>query len=645
MIDQDTVEKIIQAARIEDVVSDFVTLRKRGVSLVGLCPFHNERTPSFAVSPAKNLFKCFGCGKGGSPVTFIMEHEHLNYGEALRYLAAKYGIEIVEKELTEEEKERRSSRESCFALNDFALKYFEHNLWETDEGQSVGLRYFRDRGFTDAVIKKFRLGYSLASKDSLAVHALKSGYPRKLLLQTGLCSETREGGLIDRFRGRVMFPVHTISGKVVAFGGRVLQTADNTAKYLNSPESEIYHKSNELYGVFLAKQSMVKNDRCYLVEGYTDVMSMHQSGIENVVASSGTSLTEGQIKQIHRFTPNIVVLYDGDSAGIKASIRGIDMLLREGMNVKTVLLPDGEDPDSFAKGRDSSEFARYLNEKETDFIHFKSRLLLSEAGGDPVKKAGLISGIVESIAQIPDVIVRQMYIKDCSLLFEMRESVLTAEVAKKIAASRAAEKKKAAGAQAAPSPATATAAAEQDLPPMALRPFAYKEERNLITFLIEKCNETMTLATEDGGEESISMRDYIMGSLEADGFEFEFPLHRRIAQEAMNRPATLKQDLLNNPDPGLQKYAFELCDNNTAFPEGELSAAALAYYAERSVLEFKSKMLEQRSKQMPGLIRAAKGDDAKIAELLSEQAQLKELRSKLKIYMAEMVRPGWNNNP
>ena len=356
MIDQATVDRIIDAANILDVVSDFVTLRKRGVNYIGLCPFHDEKTPSFSVSPSKGICKCFSCGKGGSAVHFIMEHEQLSYYEALKYLAKKYNIEIKERELTDEEKQMQSDRESMLIVNSFAQEYFTNILFEHAEGRSVGLAYFHERGFRDDIIKKFSLGYSLEQRDALFKEAEKRGYKKDYLLKTGLCLEGQNGYVSDRFRGRVIFPVFSLSGKVLAFGGRILKKDDKMAKYVNSPESEVYHKSNELYGIYHAKQSIVKNDCCFLVEGYTDVLSMHQSGIENVVASSGTSLTPGQIRLIHRFTNNIIVLYDGDAAGIKASLRGIDLILKEGMNIKVVLLTDGDDQDSFSRKKSPASF-------------------------------------------------------------------------------------------------------------------------------------------------------------------------------------------------------------------------------------------------------------------------------------------------
>ena len=430
MIDQPTIDRILDAANIVDVVSEFVTLRKRGINYVGLCPFHTDKTPSFYVSPAKNICKCFACGEGGTAVHFIMKHEQLNYFDALRYLAKKYNIEIQERELTDKEKQRKSDRESMLIVNSWAQQYFTTQLYEHVEGKTVGLRYFAERGFREDTIRKFQLGYSLDKRDALYKEATKNGYKKEFLEKTGLVIAYDNGGVNDRFRGRVIFPVHTLSGKVVAFGGRVLKKDEKTAKYVNSPESEIYHKSNELYGIYFAKQAIVKEDRCFLVEGYTDVISMHQAGIENVVASSGTALTQGQIRLIHRFTSNITVLYDGDAAGIKAALRGIDLLLEDGMNVKVVLLPDGEDPDSFARKHNASQFSEFIKHSETDFIRFKTRLLLDDAGTDPIKRSALITDIIRTVAIIPDNIARSIYIRECSAMMEIDEQVLLNEVNK-----------------------------------------------------------------------------------------------------------------------------------------------------------------------------------------------------------------------
>lgn len=438
MIDQSTIDRILDAAQIVDVVSEFVTLRKRGVNYIGLCPFHNEKTPSFSVSPSKGVCKCFSCGKGGNVVHFIMEHEQLSYYEALKWLAKKYNIEIKERELTDAEKQAQSLRESLFVVNQFASEYFQDILYNHIDGQRIGMTYLRSRGFRDDIIRKFQLGYSTDAPDGLARAAAQKGFREEFLEKTGLCYKKDNGTLHDRFWGRVIFPVHILSGKVVAFGGRVLSSATKNVqmKYVNSPESEIYHKSRELYGMYFAKQAIVRQDCCFLVEGYTDVISMHQSGIENVVSSSGTALTSDQIRLIHRFTNNITLLYDGDGAGIKASLRGIDMLLEEGMNIKVCLLPDGDDPDSFARKHNATDYQAYINAHEVDFIRFKTNLLLEEAGRDPIKRAGLISSIVRSISVIPDAIVRSVYIRECSQLLQMEEKILVEATAKLIGQAR-----------------------------------------------------------------------------------------------------------------------------------------------------------------------------------------------------------------
>ena len=429
MIDQATIERILDSAEISDVVSDFVTLRKRGVNMLGLCPFHNEKTPSFTVSPAKGIFKCFGCGKGGNSVNFIMEHENLTYPEALKWLAKKYHIDVVEHEDTEEQKQLNDERESLMIVSGFAQKYFTRYLWEENEGRTIGLSYFRERAFRDDTLKKFEVGYAPDGKTPFTDAAQKEGYKIEFLEKTGLTIK-RDDWVRDRFAGRVMFPIHNLAGRVIAFGGRILKEDKNTAKYLNSPESEIYHKSKVVYGIFQAKREISKTDKCYLVEGYTDVLSMHQAGIENVVASSGTALTVDQIRLVKRFTPNITIIYDGDEAGIKASLRGIDLVLEEGMNVKVLLLPSGEDPDSFAKKMGASGYLNFIKENETDFIQFKTRLLLKSTENDPVAKARLISEVIRSVAVIPDTITRSVYIKECSKLLDVNEEVLYNEVQK-----------------------------------------------------------------------------------------------------------------------------------------------------------------------------------------------------------------------
>ncbi len=431
MIDRATLDRIYASANIVEVVSDFITLRKKGVNYQACCPFHSEKTPSFVVSPSKGLYKCFGCGKGGNAVTFVMEHEGLGYVDALKYVAKKYGITVEEKELTPEEQRRNDDRESMMVVSSYASDYFRDALHKTDEGRSVGLSYLRSRGMTDATIERFQLGFCPAAGDKFTRDAMSSGYKEEFLTATGLTIKRETGGFYDRFAGRVMFPIHSISGRVVGFGGRTLRTDKNVAKYLNSPESQIYHKSALLYGLFFAKKAITQDDCCILVEGYTDVISMHQAGVENVVASSGTSLTEEQIRLIGRFTRNVTVIYDGDPAGIKASLRGIDMILREGLNVRVVLLPEGEDPDSFARAHSASELKEYIRAREEDFLSFKTRVLLADSQGDPLKKAALINDIVQSIAEIPDPVIRSVYIKECARQMEVDDALLTSEVARK----------------------------------------------------------------------------------------------------------------------------------------------------------------------------------------------------------------------
>lgn len=433
MIDRETVDRIYAAANIVDIVGDYVTLRRKGVNYQACCPFHNEKTPSFVVSPSKGVYKCFGCGKGGNAVTFLMEHENIAYPEALKMVAKRYGIEVQEKEMSEDEVRRNDDRESMFALNGWAAEYLASYLHHETEGVSVGLAYFRQkRGMTDATIKQFGLGFCPARGDRMSKDALAAGYKEEFLLSTGLSLRREsDNSLYDRFRDRVIFPVHNISGRIVAFGGRTLRTDKTVAKYQNSPESEIYSKKRELYGLYFAKKAIQQHDYAILVEGYTDVISMHQAGVENVVSSSGTSLTTEQIRLLSRFTKNITVIYDGDSAGIHASLRGIDMILKEGMNVRVVLLPSPEDPDSFARGHTATEVQEYIRANEQDFLAFKAKLLLQDAQGDPIRKAALIGDMVQSITQIPDPIQRSVYIKECARIMEIDENILISEVARK----------------------------------------------------------------------------------------------------------------------------------------------------------------------------------------------------------------------
>ena len=432
MILQSTIDRVLAAADIVDVVKDFVSLRKVGSSYKGLCPFHDDRTPSFIVTPSKQLCKCFACGAGGNVVKFIQMHEQLTWPEAIKYLARKYGIEVEETQMNDEARETAKLRESMLVLNEFACDWFTHTLKNDVDGVAVGMSYFRSRGFRDDTIQKFRLGFSPDRRDALSIKAMEAGYEGDLLEKTGLCFKNDNGKFTDRFRGRVMFPIFSVSGRVVGFGGRVLAKATKgvSQKYVNSPESEVYSKSRELYGLFQAKQSISKNDRCYLVEGYTDVISMHQSGVENVVASSGTALTPGQVRLLHRFTSHVTMIFDGDAAGQKAALKGTDILLAQGMNIKVLLLPPDEDPDSFARSHTADEFRRYIEENEMDFIHFMTQLKLKETKNDPIKRAEVVNEIVKSVAVIPNDILRQMYVHECSTLLQMREEVILQAVTK-----------------------------------------------------------------------------------------------------------------------------------------------------------------------------------------------------------------------
>ncbi|WP_372950171.1 DNA primase [Mariniphaga sp.] len=531
MIDHSTIQRILDAADITDVVSEFVTLRRRGVNMLGLCPFHNEKTPSFTVSPAKGIFKCFGCGKGGNSVNFIMEHESLSYPEALKWLARKYSIDVVEEEETEEQKQLKDERESLMIVSAFAQKYFTRNLWEENEGRTIGLSYFRERSFRDDVLKKFEVGYSPDGKAPFTEAAQKQGYKMEFLEKTGL-SIKRDDWVRDRFAGRVMFPIHNLAGRVIAFGGRILKDDPKAAKYLNSPESEIYHKSKVLYGIFQAKREIARTEKCYLVEGYTDVLSMHQAGIENVVASSGTALTSEQIRLVKRFTPNITIIYDGDAAGIKASLRGIDLVLEEGMNVKVLLLPDGEDPDSFAKEKGASGFREYIDENETDFIQFKTRLLLKDAEKDPVAKARLISEVIRSVAVIPDTITRSVYIKECSKLLDVNEEILYTEVRKQKHKQNDEFRKKEMRERRDVQPNFFEE--PQQKQPVEIKPTEFLiEELEFLRFLLKHCN---TVIFEEEGENpneivEVKVSEYMIDELENDDLVPENPLFRKIFYE------------------------------------------------------------------------------------------------------------------
>lgn len=615
MIDNETKERILAAAKIEEVVGDFVKLHRSGSNLKGLCPFHEEKTPSFMVSPSKNICKCFGCGKGGTPVNFIMEKEHLTFPEALRYLADKYHIEIKEKELTSEEMKAQSMRESMMQVNKFAAEYFVNTLWNTDEGKSVGLSYLRSRGITDEMIKKFKIGYCPDRYSAFYDTAVKSGFDPKVLTEVGLCSKG-ERHTTDRFRGRVIFPVHSISGREVAFGGRALKMDEKTAKYVNSPESLIYHKSNELYGIYFAKNEIVKKDNVYLVEGYTDVTSMHQSGIENVVASSGTSLTYGQINMIHRFTSNITVLYDGDSAGIKASLRGIDMLLEQNMNVKVLLLPDGEDPDSFARSRNASELMEYIEKNQKDFIAFKCELALEEAGNDPIKRSNLINDILRSISVIPDEIKRSVYIQDCQTRFGLKLETLTQSVKNIIA-----EKN-----QNAKLPKTTI-----EKPQQKEVPYTYLQERELLKHVINYALVPIEFVTPDEVIK-VPVVEYVAFMKENGIIAFSYDIHNKIWDYILDSETQdLRNAFLNHSDKEIQDYTFSLVEDkyeihkeNVNYNPEQLSLK-LSSIIPQLVYGLELRMVEEKLKEVKNSISIASrvpGADEQVLALMKEQSEL-----------------------
>lgn len=700
MIDQPTIDRILDAANIVDVVSEFVTLRKRGVNYVGLCPFHDDKSPSFYVSPAKNICKCFACGEGGTAVHFIMKHEQIGYFDALRFLAKKYNIEIAERELSDEEKRVRSDRESMFIVNAWAQQYFSQMLHEHVEGKTVGMRYFIERGFREDTIRKFQLGYSLDQRDALYQQALRKGYKKEYLEKTGLVIAYENGNVNDRFRGRVIFPVHSLSGKVVAFGGRVLKKDEKTAKYVNSPESPIYHKSNELYGIYFAKQAIVKADRCYLVEGYTDVISMHQSGVENVVASSGTALTHGQIRLIHRFTNNITVLYDGDAAGIKAAIRGIDLLLDEGMNVKVVLLPDGEDPDSFARSHSATEFTEFIRQHETDFIRFKTKLLLADAGNDPVKRAALIGDIIRTIAIVPDDITRTIYIRECSAMMEIDEQVVLNQVNKQRLSKN--EQKSSvpvtnrstteilppdysiaepSGQMQEVPVATAEPVSDQ-LPPdfqpppeeefsgsnemPEIPPSAPVEETQVMTrqrspyeafeiallrYVVRYGERVLYDYVDEETKERIVMRvaEFIRDDLERDDLSFYTPIFKQMLDEAANRCGEetfiAHRYFLSHPDPLVSRVAanlmsekYQLSKYHFKFREVEQEEDKLDQLVVRDLFAFKEAyIMRQLKEKQEQLKQLSSADPEQIMTVMKEIAQLNEIKKVLSKELGERI--------
>jgi DNA primase len=625
MIDQNTLDRIYEAAQIIDVVQDFVSLKKRGANYLGLCPFHNEKTPSFTISPSKGIYKCFGCGKGGNSVNFIMEHENLGYNDALHYLAKKFHIEIAEHEITPEEAALKNERESLLIVTEYAGQYFRDTLHNHQEGKAIGMAYFIERGVRADMIEKFQLGYSLEKRDGFTETAIKNGYKLEYLVKTGLSIE-KENFRFDRFAGRVIFPIQDLAGKIIGFGGRILKIDKQTAKYLNSPESDIYHKSKTLYGMFHAKKSIVHNDKCFLVEGYTDVISMHQTGIENVVASSGTSLTEDQIRLIKRFTNNLTILYDGDTAGIKAAIRGIDMVLEQGLNVKVLLLPDGEDPDSFSHKHSASEVLDFILKNESDFVLFKTRLLLDEAKNDPVKKASLISDIVNSIAIIPDTIIRSVYIKECSVLLHTEEVVLYSEI-NRIRRNKYQEKYQV---QLPPS-----LTEKKNIPSAALNKTIEGEmqEREIIRMLLNYGNHIIESDMHEGAKniKIVTVAQFIVSEIEHDELELHHPVYKKIFDEFSyfinHSMDTDSKYFTQHPDKEINSVAADLLSrkytlSKNLFERGthvyiETEEMKLVEILPAVIIDFKSKkiMTSLRETQMKLLEAQKESDIEKIEEL------------------------------
>ena len=638
MIDPSTIERILDSANISDVVSEFVTLKKRGVNQLGLCPFHNEKTPSFTVSPAKGIFKCFGCGKGGNSVNFIMELEQLSYPDALRWLAKKFHIEIEEKEESQEEKALKDERESMMIVSAFAQRYFSRFMLNENEGRTIGLSYLRERGIRDDIITKFELGYCPDGKDLFTQAATREGYKMDFLEKTGLTIK-REDWVRDRFGGRVIFPVHNVAGRVIAFGGRTLTNDKKVAKYLNSPESEIYHKGRTIYGIYQAKRDITKLDKCYLVEGYTDVLSFHQAGIENVVASSGTSLTIDQIRLIRRFTPNITIVYDGDDAGIKASLRGIDMVLEEGINVKVLPLPRGEDPDSFARSMSASQLSEYIKSKETDFIKFKTQLLMETVEDDPVSKARLINEIVHSISVIPDAITRTIYIKECSRLMDVQEAILYSEIRKiqnKQSEDHTRKELQEIQIQAAK---PIVPSSEKKIP----NPFE-TEEREIIRILLKHFhNEAFEFEDEETHEvNKYTVGSYVLNELHSDGL---ISINHKVRDILLIMEENLENKdfdpikfFTQHPDSEISQYASNLLaekyveskrwSKGGAFIESE--SDLLSLLVPKLVQEYKSKKVNLMLTDLANQMGKVQGDDfEKLKELQIQYMKLKIVQKHL----------------
>lgn len=653
MIDHATIERIKDAANIVEVVSEFVTLRKSGSNYKGLCPFHDEKTPSFYVSPARGTCHCFGCGKGGNPIGFIMEHEQMTYPEALRWLARKYHIEIKERELSDDEKREQSERESMFIVNEWAASYFQHLMHDTADGVAIGMQYFRSRGFRDDIVSKFQLGFDGTDRRALAQEALRKGYKEDFLLKTGICYKNDRGELIDRYAGRVIFPWIGISGKVVGFGGRLLdsRTKGVNQKYVNSPDSEIYHKDRELYGIYQAKKAIAKEDRVYMVEGYTDVISMHQCGIENVVANSGTALSVHQIHILHRFTSNITLLYDGDAAGIHAALRGTDMLLSEGMNLKVLLLPDGDDPDSFARKHSAEDFRKYIEEHQTDFIEFKTDLLLRNER-DPLKRSEAINSVVRSISFVTNPILRDTYLHDCSVRMGINEATLINTLNNFIRSNR---EETASSLNNSQSTQTATQNSKLKIQnsPSPLQQ-ASKVEQMLVELIVRNGDTIIynNVETEDGTTVNLNVAQYIAYNLGVDGLKFANPLNSRILDEAVNHAGDenfcAEQFFLHHSDIEISRIATDLCmdkyqlldEQKAARADEEKNAdelrveeenriEALRQQTEHLLNDFRMDYLEQRLRDLKRDISLAVNDPERLQQLMEEYKTAHELRSQL----------------
>lgn len=638
MIPRDTIAAILDTVHIEDVVGDFVNLKKRGANLIGVCPFHKEKTPSFIVSPAKGIFKCFGCGKAGDSVRFIMEHEHYSYPEALRYLAQKYNITIEEKELSPEELVAQNERERMFNINSFAQQYFSETMKNDDEGISVGMSYFRERGFRDSIINKFQLGYCLNQRDAFVQHALKNGYSKELLLKIGLASGNEER-MYDRYQGRVIFPIHNLTGKVIGFGARILSSDKTKQKYLNSPESEIYVKRHTLYGIYFAKNEISRLDNCILVEGYADVLSMHQAGIENVVASSGTSLTTEQIRLISRYTKNVTMLYDGDNAGIHAALRGTDMILEEGLNVRIVVLPPDEDPDSFVQHNPIEVVREYIEKNAKDFISFKTQLLLKDAN-DPIKRSEVLKDIISSIAVIPDAIYRSSYIKECSRLMDMPEQTLMSELNKML---RAKIRKSQPEQAELHDIVTEEIKSEPQNPIVDVVPAGFYQEQELVKLLLMYGDHEIEI---DGFDENnnpiiyrINVAAFIIDDLKNDDILFKDEVHRiifDIFDKALDGESLPKVHYFTSHEDGRiaelaanllsSKYKLDNWEKHEIKVKTEVDVLSKMVYS--SILRFKDMVIDERRNELTRqIMETANIDDQLI--LLVKKKKLDDLRMKI----------------